>query len=182
MCVHFDVIPDGQLRNSHIVVGDHPLWRGHRITSLRLDREQGAFPGVVRIESVRGNSPAQFATHPVLGRKTTNMQDEQAETQGEQTETQVEEAEIQDEPTKKRSALSRKALPVIVLLLLIALALNFGTLRDLVTKRPTAASARPTQEVARSLGSPDATNQILAKLELHWSNPGPPVLVFSRPG
>ena len=54
MCVHFDIIPDGQLRDVRINVGSHPLWRGRRITRLRLDPEHGAHPGTVEIESIRG--------------------------------------------------------------------------------------------------------------------------------
>ena len=54
MCIHFDVVPDGQLHDIRIKVGDHPLWRGHRITSLRLDPEHGESPGKVAIESIRG--------------------------------------------------------------------------------------------------------------------------------
>jgi hypothetical protein len=54
MCIHFDVVPDGQVRDLRIKVGDHPLWRGHRITMLRLDPEHGASPGKVVIESIRG--------------------------------------------------------------------------------------------------------------------------------
>ena len=54
MCLHFDVVPDGKLHNIRIPVGDHPLWRGHRITGLRLDPEHGESPGRVVIESIRG--------------------------------------------------------------------------------------------------------------------------------
>ena len=54
MCVHFDLTPDGQMHDVRIPVGDNPHWRGHRITSLRFDPEHGASPGVVRIESMRG--------------------------------------------------------------------------------------------------------------------------------
>jgi hypothetical protein len=53
MCIHFDVVPDGQLHDIRIKVADHPLWRGHRITSLRLDPEHGQTPGRVCIESIR---------------------------------------------------------------------------------------------------------------------------------
>jgi hypothetical protein len=54
MCIHFDVVPDGQLHDIRIDVAGHPLWRGHRIVGLRLDPEHGESPGRVVIESIRG--------------------------------------------------------------------------------------------------------------------------------
>jgi hypothetical protein len=54
MCIHFDVVPDGQLHDIRIKVADHRLWRGHRIVGLRLDPEHGEAPGKVVIESIRG--------------------------------------------------------------------------------------------------------------------------------
>ncbi len=54
MCIHFDVKPGPDVQEVRIPVGDHPLWRGHRIVNLRLDPEHGAFPGEVAIESIRG--------------------------------------------------------------------------------------------------------------------------------
>ena len=50
MCIHFDVVPDGQMRDVRINVGDHPLWRGRRIVGLRLDPEHGESPGKLVIE------------------------------------------------------------------------------------------------------------------------------------
>jgi hypothetical protein len=37
-----------------IPVGSHPLWKGRRIVSLRLDPQHGESPGSVEIESIRG--------------------------------------------------------------------------------------------------------------------------------
>ncbi len=54
MCIHFPVTPSNEVQEFRIDVSQHPLWRGHRITSLRLDPEHGAFPGVVEIESIKG--------------------------------------------------------------------------------------------------------------------------------
>ena len=94
---------------------------------------------------------------------------------------QDEQPTMQDEQTKTKSRLARKVLPILVLLLLIALALNHGTLRDLVTK-PAPRGAGAPQEASRSLSSPDETKKVLANLGLQWGNPGPPVLVFTKPG
>jgi len=54
MCIHFDVVPDGKMRDIRIDVAGHPLWRGHRIIGLRFDPEHGEAPGKVVIESMRG--------------------------------------------------------------------------------------------------------------------------------
>jgi hypothetical protein len=54
MCIRFPVEAGAPMRDIRIPVGDHPLWRGRRITYLRLDPEHGAAPGQVQIESVRG--------------------------------------------------------------------------------------------------------------------------------
>ncbi|MBI2299304.1 MAG: hypothetical protein HYU66_10250 [Armatimonadetes bacterium] len=54
MCIHFPVQPGPEFEEIRIPVGDHPLWKGHRIVSLRLDPEHGAAPGVVEIQSIRG--------------------------------------------------------------------------------------------------------------------------------
>jgi hypothetical protein len=54
MCVHFDVTAGPAFHEIRIPVAKHPLWKGHRIVQLRLDPEHGEAPGVVEIESVRG--------------------------------------------------------------------------------------------------------------------------------
>ena len=54
MCVRFDVAPGPAFRDVRIPVGKHPLWNGHRIIQLRLDPEHGESPGLVEIESIRG--------------------------------------------------------------------------------------------------------------------------------
>ena len=94
---------------------------------------------------------------------------------------QDEQTNGQDEPTKKRSTLARKVLPILALLLLVAVAFDYGALRGLVQE---ALSRRGggSQAGRVSLGSPDETEKILAKLDLAWTNPGPPVVVFTKPG
>ena len=101
--------------------------------------------------------------------------------QDEQTEATVTQSDTQEEPDRKRTSRARKALPIVALLLLIALALNYETLRRLTTKPPLPAASAP-QEADRSLDSPEATEKLLAKLNLRWTNPGPPVLVFAKRG
>ncbi len=54
MCIRFPVEAGAPMRDIRIPVGDHPLWRGRRITYLRLDPEHGAAPGQIEIESVQG--------------------------------------------------------------------------------------------------------------------------------
>jgi hypothetical protein len=54
MCLHFPVTPGPNVEEIRIPVGDHPLWKGHRITMIRFDPEHGAVPGTVVIESIRG--------------------------------------------------------------------------------------------------------------------------------
>lgn len=89
-----------------------------------------------------------------------------------------------DEPLPPRRSSARKVLPLVALLLLIAVALNRETLLKLTGQAPPppppAASAP--QPAQRTLASPDATKQVLAKLGLKWTSPGPPVLEFLQPG
>jgi hypothetical protein len=54
MCLHFPVKPGAEFVDIRIPVGEHRLWKGHRIVGMRLDPEHGATPGVVEIESIRG--------------------------------------------------------------------------------------------------------------------------------
>jgi hypothetical protein len=54
MCVRFPVKPGPALQELRIPVASHPLWKGHRIISLRLDPEHGEAPGSMEIESIRG--------------------------------------------------------------------------------------------------------------------------------
>ncbi len=54
MCVRFNVKPGPAFQELRIPVGSHPLWKGHRIVSLRLDPEHGETPGFMEIESIRG--------------------------------------------------------------------------------------------------------------------------------
>jgi hypothetical protein len=54
MCLHFEVRPGPAFQEIRIPVGSHPLWKGHRIISLRFDPEHGESPGSVEIESIRG--------------------------------------------------------------------------------------------------------------------------------
>ena len=54
MCVRFAVKPGPELQELRIPVGSHPLWKGHRIVSLRFDPEHGEAPGSMEIESIRG--------------------------------------------------------------------------------------------------------------------------------
>jgi len=51
---HLDFHFDRDTQEIRIPVADHPLWRSHRITALRLDPEHGASPGTVELESIRG--------------------------------------------------------------------------------------------------------------------------------
>lgn len=53
-CIHFAVTPDNLFHDVRIPVSDHALWRGHRITGIRLDPEHGGVGGSVEIESIRG--------------------------------------------------------------------------------------------------------------------------------
>jgi hypothetical protein len=46
----FPVTADGQWHEYHIAVGDHPQWRGHEITSIRLDPVQAGDPVAVEVD------------------------------------------------------------------------------------------------------------------------------------
>jgi len=52
--VRFPVTADGQWHEYAIPVGDHPRWRGQRITEIRIDPGTGASSGHVEIDWVRG--------------------------------------------------------------------------------------------------------------------------------
>lgn len=53
-CLRVPLRHTEQVQEVRLPVGDHAQWRGQRITGLRLDPEHGAAPGVVEIESIRG--------------------------------------------------------------------------------------------------------------------------------
>ena len=117
------------------------------------------------------------------------MQDEQADTRNVQTEaedgqTEAEgnQAQAHDVPAKPRKSLARRLLPILALLLLVALAFDAATLRDMLRKSAPAPGRGGSQGSASSLASPDEVNALLAKLGQKWDKPGPPVLMFDRPG
>ncbi len=46
----FPVMPEGQWHEYHIAVGDHPQWKGHEITAIRLDPLQAGDPVTVEVD------------------------------------------------------------------------------------------------------------------------------------
>ncbi len=52
--VRFAVQPDGRFHVYRLPVGDHPMWRGRRITALRIDPTSGAPDAHISIDYIRG--------------------------------------------------------------------------------------------------------------------------------
>ncbi len=55
MCVRFPIKPGTDFQVYHIPIGENPYWKGHRITSLRLDPERGFSPGDFALKWIKGD-------------------------------------------------------------------------------------------------------------------------------
>jgi hypothetical protein len=52
--VRFKVQPDGEFHDCRLDLGEHPGWKGHTITAIRVDPGSGANAAEFAIGSVRG--------------------------------------------------------------------------------------------------------------------------------
>ncbi len=57
--VRFEVINDGKFHDYYIDVGKHKMWRGHKITTIRLDPASGGSGAEVKIDFIRGLPPEE---------------------------------------------------------------------------------------------------------------------------
>jgi len=52
--IHFEVVPDGEFHIYELDLGSHPMWRGKRITAIRLDPTSGASGATFKVDWIRG--------------------------------------------------------------------------------------------------------------------------------